>query len=193
MSLRILRRWNVAGLGGAPPTRIAWAQFDDVPRQLDYLRRMVEVYRMTPFARALALQIIRDASVKDHARAEQAIAIAEWVKNNIRYVNELPETFQTPPKTVELGAGDCDDHTTLIGSLCENLGIPVEVVGMKVNGVWQHVFPRAIVQAPGGALLRMPLDSTIKNTRIRDFVDPVAKLRAQGKKIETYIPHPLDG
>lgn len=187
MSFRITRGWSELGAGGRMvPHRMA--EFGSVEDQLTYLKRMIETYRATGWAREKALQIIREAEVSDFKKARQAVAIAEWVQKNIRYVNELPETFQTPPRTVEIGAGDCDDHTTLIGSLCENLGIPIEVVGMKVNGRWAHVFPRAIVKGADGKPLTMPLDTTMQGTPITRFVDPISRVRAQGKKVETFIP-----
>jgi hypothetical protein len=188
---RVKRRWDEIGAEGET-VRHAHADFNSIEEQLIYLRKMIEVYRATTFARLLALNIIKEANVPDRNKAAQAVAIAEWVRKNIRYVNELPETFQTPPRTVKVAAGDCDDHTTLIGSLCESIGIPIEVVGLKVDGVWQHVFPRAVLQAPGGKIVRMPLDSTIKDAEIRDFANPVKRLLDRGKKVETFVPPSSD-
>lgn len=184
---KIKRLWNELGSDGQL-VRHAHVDFNSIEEQLIYLRKMIETYRATTFARELAHRIITEAAVPDRNKPAQAVAIAEWVRRNIRYLNELPETFQTPPHTVKIGRGDCDDHTTLIGTLCENLGIPTEVVGLKVDGVWQHVFPRALIVTPGKQVIRMPLDSTIKDAEIRQFANPITRLRARGKKVETFIP-----
>lgn len=189
---RIKRRWGELGADGQV-VRHAMADFGSIEEQLTYLRRMIETWRATSWTRLLALKIINDAHVADRNKPAQAVAIAEWVRANIRYVNELPETFQTPKRTFENQAGDCDDHTTLIGSLCENLGIPIEVVGLKVDGIWQHVFPRALIEAPGKKIIKMPLDSTIKDAEIRQLVNPITRLQQRGKRVEVFIPPPLEG
>jgi hypothetical protein len=64
--------------------------------------------------RELALSIIGQAGYVDQARALQA-----WVQSNIRYVRDPPdvELLQTPQKTVEYKAGDCDDQSVLLASL----------------------------------------------------------------------------
>jgi transglutaminase-like putative cysteine protease len=189
--LKIKRRWNELGSEGQI-VRHTLAEFGSIEEQLTYLRRMIEVWRATTWAREKALAIIKEAHVEDRNKPHQAVAIAEWVRKNIRYVNELPETFQTPARTVRSGAGDCDDHTTLIGALAENLGIPIQVVGLKVNDVWQHVYPRALFEQ-GGKIVPMPLDSTIRDAEIREFANPVKRLLDRGKKVEAFIPPPLEG
>lgn len=189
---RIKKRWGELGAGGQM-VRSVMADFGSIEEQLTYLRRMIETWRAMTWTRDLAIKIINEAHVPDRNKAAQAVAIAEWVRSNVRYVNELPETFQTPKRTVQAGAGDCDDHTTLIGSLCENLGIPIEVVGLKVDGMWQHVFPRALIETPTKKVLRMPLDSTIRDAEIRELVNPIKRLMDRGKRVETFVPLPLEG
>jgi Transglutaminase-like superfamily len=188
---KISRRWAETSKAGHR-IQHRLAEFDSIESQLVYLRKMIEIYRATTFAREVALQILRDAEVGDRNKPAQAVAIAEWVRRNVRYINELPETFQTPRRTYDVRAGDCDDHTTLIGTLCENMGIPIEVVGLKVDGVWQHVFPRAVFQAPNGKTVKMPLDSTIKDAEIRQFANPIKRLLDRGKKVEVFIPPSAD-
>ena len=187
MAFRVLNTWGEVATNGRRVIH-RWADFGSIEDQLQYLRTMVDIYRATTFARELSLRIVTEAGAPMFNKPAQAVAIAEWVKNNIRYVNEFPETFQTPPRTVEIEAGDCDDHTTLIATLCENLGIPMEVVGMKVNGTWKHVFPVALFRNRQGKEIPMPLDSTLKNHAIKDFVNPAQMVRAQGKKVELFVP-----
>lgn len=158
--------------------------FASIQEQIAFLRQMINVYRGTSWAKELALQLIRDAPHRN--KAAYAMAIAEAVQARVKYVNEYPETFQTPPRTWDLRAGDCDDFTTLIGSLIETLGITVEVVGMKVDGKWRHVFPRALVPGRGGKLLRMYLDATIRDTPVRAMVNPITRSLARGFTVDTF-------
>lgn len=203
---QVLRRWTELGTDGAP-VRLRWAQFGSIPEQLQYLRDMIDVYRGTYWARAKALEIINAAGCADRNHACMALAVGEWVQKNIRYVREFPERFQTPPRTVKDAAGDCDDFTTLIGSVLESIGVPIQVVGMKVappasmdptiaervrqwlglDLKWKHVYPRAIVEGPGGRLLMMNLDATLKNTPVRSFANPITRALDRGMKVETLV------
>lgn len=187
MSFRVLNTWGEVATNGRRVIH-RWADFGSIEDQLQYLRTMVDIYRATTFARELSLRILTEAGIPDYNKPAQAVAIAEWVKKNIRYINEFPETFQTPPRTVEIEAGDCDDHTTLIASLCGNIGVPTEVVGMKVDDVWKHVFPVAIFTSKSGKQIPMCLDSTLKNHPIKEFVNPAQMVRAQGKKVDLFVP-----
>ncbi len=187
MSFRILNTWGETAASGRRVIH-KWADFGSIEDQLQYLRHTVDIYRATSFARDLAMRILTEAGIPDFNKPAQAVAIAEWVKDNIRYINEFPETFQAPPRTVEIAAGDCDDHTTLIASLCENVGIPTEVVGMKVDGIWKHVFPVAMFTGPGGKVTPMPLDSTLKNYPIKAFMNPARLVQKQGKKVDLFVP-----
>lgn len=162
--------------------------FASIQEQIAFLRQMVNVYRGTSWAKELALKLIADCEHRN--KACYALAIAKAVQARVKYINEFPETFQTPPRTWDLQAGDCDDFTTLIGSLIETLGIGVEVVGMKVNGKWRHVFPRALIPGAGGKVLRMNLDATMKNTPVERMVNPITKSIARGYTVDTFTLGP---
>lgn len=160
--------------------------FDSIPEQIAFLRSMVNVYAGTSWAKETALRIIREADCAARNHACYAMAIAEAVQGRIRYIREYPETFQTPPRTWEIRAGDCDDFTTLTGTLLETLGIRSEIVGMKISGKWRHVFPRALVMARG-QLRRMPLDGTLRSTPVRQMANPITRSLARGLKVETFV------
>lgn len=162
------------------------ADFDSIPEQISFLRTMVQVYAGTSWAKETALQIIREANCAARNHACYAMAIAEAVQKRIRYIREYPETFQSPPRTWEIRAGDCDDFTTTEGTLLETLGIRNEIVGMKIGGKWRHVFIRALIQTPRG-LQRMPLDATLRNTPVRKMANPITRSLARGLKVETFV------
>lgn len=62
-----------------------------------------------------------------------------WVLNNIRYVRDIdsqrvPDYWQTPEETLELGTGDCEDRTLLFMYLCnKHLGKKPELL------VWRYL------------------------------------------------------
>lgn len=152
--------------------------FKDIDEELRYLRKLVNEWRATPQIRNLAVKLIQEAGVAPRDKKAQAIAIARWVQDNVYYVHELPERFQTPGETLRLKAGDCDDSTTLIGSLIESIGIPSSLVCMRINGKWAHIFPAAVL--PGEGIL--PLDSTMK-TPVGENEGPIVWARSRGKVV----------
>ena len=162
--------------GGEHP---AWlVNFDNLDEELRFLRRMIDEWRGAPVIRNLALQIIREYGCQSRDKKCQAIAIASWVQDQIYYVHELPERFQLPDETLRIRAGDCDDHTTLICSLLESIGIPSKMVCMRLNGLWSHIFAAAVMK--GGGLL--PLDSTMRFP-IGSSASPIEYAQSRGKDV----------
>ena len=171
-------------------------EFRDLDEQLRFLRRMVSGppvtvrdvagvahtigdYRSHPQIRELALTIIKERGARSRDKKGQAIAIGQWVQDNIYYVHEMPERFQTPIETLRLKAGDCDDSTVLIDSLLETIGIPSQLVCMQVDFAWKHIFPAAVMQ--NGALL--PLDSTMRDFPVDSVTNPTAWAMERGKRV----------
>lgn len=143
--------------------------FDSQAEQAWFLRCMVDEYRGMLALRQVAKAIAFDkygAPPKHHLA--QALALADWVQKNIEYVNEGTEIFQTPPRTLRVGFGDCDDHTTLLATLLECLGIPAQIVVLWWERGYRHVYPRALVQL-GGRRRWVALDTTLST--------PVGQLR----------------
>ncbi len=158
-------------------------RFGSQPEQIVWLRKMIDEYREPYIIRARARDIaFRQRGCPPRDQACQAVAIAGWVQDTITYVNEMPETFQTPPTTIAEGYGDCDDFSTLIGALCESIGILVELVGMQwtEGGVeyYRHIFPRALVPI-GGRVVRVPLDATL-TVPVDGTQDPIRIALARG-------------
>jgi hypothetical protein len=182
----VLRKWTETGADGQP-VEMRWAQFGSIPEQLAYLRKMIDVYRATSWARTTAMEIIRAAGCEARNHACFALAVGEEVQRRIMYVREFPERFQTPPNTWKDEAGDCDDFTTLIGSLLEAVGVPVQVVGMKVDGKWRHVYPRALIDGAGGKQLPLNLDATLRGVPIREMANPIRRALERGMKVETIV------
>ncbi len=158
------------------PTQVVL--FSDIKEEMRYLRSLVSDYRERPQIRNLAVKIVQDAGNIARDKKAQALAIASWVQQNILYIHELPERFQTPDETLRLKAGDCDDFTTLIGAMLESVGIPSVLVVMCIDGLDSHIFPAAIMK--DGAFL--PLDATM-TVSVHQIVNPISVTKAAGKKV----------
>ena len=155
--------------------------FENIDEQLRFLRKMVSQFRQAPQIRNLAVEIIRKEGVPSRDKKEQALTLARWVRDNIYYVHELPERFQLPTETLRIKAGDCDDHTTLLASLLESVGIPSQLVCMSLDGGWAHIFPAAAMNT--GKLLH--LDTTAKSGDLAQ--NPVKYAMERGKRVRLKI------
>lgn len=176
---------STSPITGKPDT-VAAVKFSDYSDVAKFLRRMITQYRGNPIVRERALNIIKgSANQKD--KAAQAIAIGEWVQANVYYVHELPERFNTPPKTLESMAGDCDDFTTLIGAMLESVGIRSQFIIMNIDGQWRHIFPRALIEPAGGSPSKViPLDATLDYS-IGELTDPVTYMRDTGHQVRVIV------
>jgi transglutaminase-like putative cysteine protease len=90
--------------------------------------------------RDLALSIIGNAAYVGQVRALQL-----WVQQNIRYIRDPPdlELVQTPQKTLQWQAGDCDDQSVLIAALLTSIGHPCQFMAMGFGGgPLEHVLTR---------------------------------------------------
>lgn len=115
-----------------------------------------------PGIRAFALQAI--ANTPDRDDLAQATAIFQAVKKQIKFRGEYEETVQTPWLTLQLRAGDCDDHTTLLVALLKSVGIParIQTVALHKDQQFEHVFAMAGIRGRTGQIEQwIPLDTTV--------------------------------
>lgn len=110
-----------------------------------YMRQLVREAIIDPQQRIreLALKIIPSSSWVDQVRAIQA-----WVQNNIRYVRDPvdQELVQTPQKTMEYRAGDCDDQSVLTCALLTAIGHPCQFVAFGFRGAeLSHVVSQTLI------------------------------------------------
>jgi len=71
-----------------------------------------------PQVRIAAIEAVRGA-IKS---VDEIDHVLTWVKRNIEFRGEHAETLQSPVVTLQLAAGDCDDHSSLIAAMLESLG-----------------------------------------------------------------------
>lgn len=109
---------------------------------LRIMSRLVKQYKKDKAIRELALSLTSKLPQKSWLREVQAIHY--FVKTHIRYTKDIRgvETIQTPVQTLRIGAGDCDDKSTLVASLLEAIGHPTRfaAIGFMPN-TFCHVLP----------------------------------------------------
>lgn len=109
-----------------------------------------------PVVRETALNVIAALNQKDY-RGEMT-SLHRFVRDSIRYVRDVHnvETVQTPEKTLEYSAGDCDDKSTLLASLLLSVGHPARFVAVgKQWGQYSHVYVESLLGTRW-----VPLEST---------------------------------
>lgn len=137
---------------------------------LRLMRELAQQYKSDPAVRGLALELVRPLSPRDW-RGELK-AVFEYVRDRIRYVHDIAgvETLQTPPATIELEAGDCDDKSTLLAALLASIGHRSRfvAVGYRQPNDYQHVYVEAAHEDKW-----IPMDATVSRPfgwRPRDAV-----------------------
>lgn len=116
-----------------------------VAKTIDWMRRFAggKEGAQNAQVRRVALDIVRGLDPRDYSG--QIKNVFFWVKNNIEFRGEYRETVQTPLVTLQLKAGDCDDHVTLIAALLMALGHRVRPVTVSTEpdpfqGQFNHVY-----------------------------------------------------
>ena len=113
-----------------------------VYQTIQHMRAQVREGSINPSVRGAAISITYLRPERDIC--SQAVALYEYVRDHIRYIRDVNgiETLTSPDKTMELGAGDCDDQSTLLAALAESIGIPARfvVTGYSTPNVYEHVY-----------------------------------------------------
>ena len=113
---------------------------------LNLMRRLVREYKTALPIRQTALAVTNGLPQKDWMG--EVRNLHAFVRDHIRYVRDVNgvETIQTPLRTLENEAGDCDDKSTLLASLLESIGYPTRFVAMAFRpGKYSHVLPEVRV------------------------------------------------
>lgn len=69
-------------------------------------------------------------------------ALQKWVRDHIRYVMDPRdlEMVQTPPQTLKIRTGDCDDKSVLLATMLETMGYPTGFCALGFrNEPFSHV------------------------------------------------------
>src|ERR1700747_89427 len=128
-----------------PPTTATLYFINDGPagiaQTLAMMSELSRAGRLSPIWREAALSLISPYDQKDCVA--EITALHAFVRDHIRYVNDPDELelLQTPEKTLELRAGDCDDKSILMASLLRSIGYAARyrAVGTR-PGIFEHVY-----------------------------------------------------
>jgi transglutaminase-like putative cysteine protease len=107
-------------------------------------------------------------------------SVFNWVKDNIEFRGEAGETIQSPEATINLGAGDCDDHATLLAALLRSLGYQTDFRTVAMNDSpdeYSHVY--AVVQDKQTGQW-IPLDTTVERAYPGWEPDQIAREQTYG-------------
>lgn len=119
---------------------------------------LVKKFKRDPLMRDTAISLI--AGLRPRDWSGQTKRLYEYVRDQITYVRDVRgvETLQTPPVTMELEAGDCDDKSVLLATLLESIGHPTRFVatGYQQPDTFSHVYVESLVGARW-----IPLDATM--------------------------------
>jgi transglutaminase-like putative cysteine protease len=106
------------------------------------MRALVQRFKRDSVIRETAISLVSQAKQRDWT--SEARLLYEYVRDRIRYVRDISgiETLQTPPVTMELEAGDCDDKSTLLAALLASIGHPSRFVatGYTEPNRYSHVY-----------------------------------------------------
>jgi len=105
-----------------------------VAATLKLMVQIVVAYRASPVVRMTAQSLVRDCASRDAVC--QVTKLHEFVRDRIKYLADVRnvETIQTPDYTLQLGSGDCDDHSVLLSSLLESIGLQTRITAIAVRG-----------------------------------------------------------
>ena len=110
-------------------------------------------------------QVVREqvlqiyASLPPRAYIQQIQACVSFVKRTIRYVQDPVdvELVQTPEKTLQYQAGDCDDQSTLLAAMLDCTGHPCRFIAVGMNGQdFSHVMTQTRVNNTGNEKAQSP-------------------------------------
>lgn len=133
--LRGIQTPTTARLEGIPSGRAG------VVATLDHMSAIIRAGRSSMPVRTLAIELTHRLPQKDYLAELQALFY--FVRDRIRYIKDVAglETLQTPDKTLELGAGDCDDKSILLASLLQSIGHESRLVAVGfMPGRFSHVY-----------------------------------------------------
>jgi transglutaminase superfamily protein len=82
-----------------------------------------------PQIRIAAIEAVRGA-IKN---VDEIDHVLTWVKRNIEFRGEHAETLQSPLVTLQLAAGDCDDHSALVAAMLSSLGYRTQFKTIATN------------------------------------------------------------
>ena len=129
-----------------------------VTQTMGLIRRLVDSAIKDPFVNRTAIEILQQSNAPQYDQSAAARIIYDWVKRNIRYVQDPvgKETVRPANVILEVRAGDCDDiNGVLIPSLLGTIGITtrgVTIAAAPGSDDFTHIYAEAMLDARWVAL-----------------------------------------
>jgi hypothetical protein len=111
-----------------------------VRQTLKTMAKLVKQYKTDSGCREVAQQVTR--GLPSYDTVGEITALHGFCRDQIRYVQDVEgvETLQTPPYTLEMASGDCDDKSILLNTLLACVGYQTLFFAVGVNGgFYSHV------------------------------------------------------
>lgn len=169
----------------------------DAAAKARLLRALIEEAKRDPGFHRIALSIPRLYRVPEYDWLGELDAVKDWTHRHVRYTRDPAglETFRAPMKTIEFGAGDCDDLVSLGSALIETLGYHTrhDVIRGPRRNAWSHI-KLDVGIPPGVPDYWIPLELTMRGFGVGK--DAPAKLVAErayfydGGRVERSLPAP---
>lgn len=124
-----------AQVGSLPETN---GGIDAVRETLRTMVAIVRKYKSDAGTINVARQVLRAAGITDgrSQRVQSVRALQHFVRDRIVYLSDPRgiELLQTPPQTLSIGTGDCDDKSILIATLLETVGFDTRFLAVGGTG-----------------------------------------------------------
>ena len=117
---------------------------EGLPGVVETLKRMsrfVKDGKKSMPVRQTAMRLTRNCLQKDFAC--EVRQLHAFVRDDVRYTLDIDdiETVQSPEKTLQFMAGDCDDKVTLLAALLGAIGHPTRFVAIGFSpDIFSHVY-----------------------------------------------------
>jgi len=113
--------------------------------------------------RDVAVEIVKGTPQHGTAYEDACVAsVFKWVKSNIEYRQDPVDYdyYMAAGRTINSGAGDCDDHCILICALLNALGFHTGARIVSPDGAAWHIYALAGVRSFSSPSMVIPLDTT---------------------------------
>jgi len=173
------KEWRTGGFSGAGqgpesiPEKILTADPDapvsryyeiqGIDDRIHHIRALINKYKSHRKIYEASRKIVM--SCPERSWKCELSSVYKFMRHAVRYRRDINkvDTYQSPLKTFEWRAGDCDDFTIAIASLCEALGYQslLEVIQTKNAKDFNHIFPLILVPPRGKNRKKVAMDASV--------------------------------
>lgn len=157
----------------------------DLKSRLDLIAKRIDVSIKEPqktrsnqayMLKDLAHEIIRGTDMDDRntmAQYEPIRRVFFWVKQNIEYRGDPADYdyYMSAGRTIQSGAGDCDDFVILTNALLSSVGYTTGARVISPNGAGWHIYSIVGVNPAFNGIPTqvVPVDASIRNPGAPDI------------------------